>query len=152
MGRRLVARIIDGLILGVVLGPLYFVMVGGASSTVTVDPQTGQITNNSVGLVTGMLFGYYAIAFLLSFAYENSLIALRGATLGKQAMGIRVVREADGQIPGWGPAILRWLIPFVGIFACCIGQTVVYVSPFFDGTRRYQGWHDKVAKTLVVRV
>jgi uncharacterized RDD family membrane protein YckC len=151
MGRRLVARIIDGLLLSVVYTPLYVVMVAGAATTVTVDPQTGQLSNSSVGMFSGALIGFDLLLFAIGFAYEVSMIALRGATVGKQVMGVRVVREADGQVPGWGPAALRWLIPFVGIFACCIGEIVVYLSPFFDGTRRFQGWHDKVAKTLVIR-
>jgi uncharacterized RDD family membrane protein YckC len=101
MGKRLVARIIDSLVLGVALVPLY-------------------------------------IAFLVQLAYEGSMIALRGATVGKQVMKIRVQRE-DGQLPGWGPSLVRWLIPFGGLFVCCVGQLVVYVSPFFDGSKRYQG-------------
>jgi hypothetical protein len=43
---------------------------------------------------------------------------VRGATFGKQMLGIKVLREVDGQIPGFLPAFLRWLIPVLGIFAC----------------------------------
>ncbi len=53
-------------------------------------------------------------------------------------LGIRIVRTEDGRVPGWVPAILRWLVPFVGSFVCGIGQLVVYLSPFFDSSGRRQ--------------
>jgi uncharacterized RDD family membrane protein YckC len=148
MGKRLVARIIDGLVLSVAFLPLYLVLVAGSGSQ-TIDPVTGQVDAGAAGAAVGGLIVYYLIAFLVQVAYEGSMIALRGATVGKQVMKIRVVRE-DGQLPGWGPALVRWLIPFGGLFVCGVGQLVVYLSPFFDGSKRYQGWHDKVAKTFVV--
>jgi uncharacterized RDD family membrane protein YckC len=150
MGRRLGARIIDVLIVGVVLVVLGGILFGSAFSGATVDPQTGQVTSGQGGIIAAT-FAYTGLASALTLAYEVVLVALRGATLGKQALGLRVVREADGQIPGWGPSILRWLIPTIGSFVCGIGQLVVYLSPFFDSSGRNQGWHDKVAHTVVVQ-
>jgi hypothetical protein len=37
-----------------------------------------------------------------------------------------------------------------GGFFCGIGQTLTYVSPFFDSSGWQRGWHDKVAKTQVI--
>ena len=62
----------------------------------------------------------------------------------------KVVREQDGGLPGWGQSALRWLIPQVAGLVCGLVTLLVYLSPFFDNTGRQQGWHDKVAKTLVV--
>ncbi len=150
MGRRLVARIIDGVLVGVVLLILGTIFVGGAATQVQVDPVTGQITQGQ-GTFLAAYFGYLGLAIAITLLYEVVLIALRGATLGKQIMKIKVVREADGQVPGWAPSFLRWLIPQLGSFVCGIGQIIVYLSPFFDSSKRNQGWHDKVAKTLVVQ-
>jgi len=33
---------------------------------------------------------------------------------------------------------------------CGIGALLVYLSPFFDNTMRFQGWHDKFAETVVI--
>lgn len=150
MGKRLVARIIDAILVGVVVGILGAVLFGGAATQVTTDPVTGQVTSGE-GALLGAYFGWIALVIILTLAYEVVLIALRGATVGKQLMRIKVVRQADGQVPGWGPSVLRWLIPLLGSLVCGIGQYVVYLSPFFDSTKRNQGWHDKVAKTLVVQ-
>ena len=141
MGKRFLARLIDFVIIFIPLLILYFVLFAIAGS----DAEDG----------TGVLTGGAAIVYWLIFvagplAYEVGLIASRGATIGKQIVGVKVVREADGQVPGGGPAFLRWLIPFAGSLVCGIGQLLVYVSPFFDNTGRRQGWHDKVAKTVVI--
>lgn len=142
MGKRFLARLIDGVILSVPLLILYFILFAVASSDAD-DGSTGALTG-------GALIIFYLIAVLGPLAYEVGLIATRGATIGKQIMGVKVVREADGQVPGGGPAFLRWLIPFVGSFVCGIGTLIVYLSPFFDNSGKRQGWHDKVAKTVVI--
>jgi len=149
MGVRLVARILDGIIVGIPFAIVWFVLLGGAASQVKTDPQTGEVTGGGGALVAAI--AVLGILALLTLLYEVVLIALRGATLGKSIMKVKVVREHSGELPGWGPSILRWLIPVIGSFACGIGQYVVYLSPFFDSSGRQQGWHDKVAHTQVVR-
>jgi uncharacterized RDD family membrane protein YckC len=148
MGTRLLARLIDGVIVGIPLGIIYSVVIAGAASQAKVDPVTGQVTSGGGALAA--IFPVLGLIGALTLLYEVGLIATRGATIGKSLMKIKVVREADGQIPGWGPSAMRWLIPFAGSFVCGIGQYVVYLSPFFDKSGRQQGWHDKVAKTQVV--
>jgi uncharacterized RDD family membrane protein YckC len=145
MGQRFGARLLDALIIGVPFAIIYGVLVIGAATSSSAG------SAGSTGAASGM-----AVLFQVAFSvgvvlYEMGMVATRGATLGKQILGVKVVREADGQIPGWGPSALRWVIPFVGSFACGIGQLVVYLSPFWDNTGRQQGWHDKVAHTLVIR-
>ena len=154
MPRRLGARLLDWLIVGLVILVLGFVIfgifaAGGGLDDFETD-ENGNLTNGE-GAFLAAYFGWLGLALVISLAYEIGLIAVRGATLGKQILGVKVVREADGQVPGWGGSVLRWLIPVVGSFACGIGQILVYLSPFFDSTGHNQGWHDKVAKTVVIR-
>ena len=144
MGKRLLARIIDGILLGVVLVALA-VPLGVFSALSDVGSST---TGGTVRF--GANLGFQAVAVLLGAAYEIGLIGARGATIGKQLVGIKVIDIETGAVPGFGPAALRWLIPTVGSFFCGIGELLVYVSPFFDSSGRQQGWHDKVAKTQVV--
>jgi uncharacterized RDD family membrane protein YckC len=85
---------------------------------------------------------------VISLVYEVSLIATRGQTLGKMAMGIKVVAREDGRNPGWGKAGLRWLLPTVAGFVL-FGSLIVYLWVLWDPKR--QGLHDKVAGTLVIQ-
>ncbi len=138
MGRRLVARIIDAIIIGIPLGIVANMLFpspeAGATMMETLQSSAGR---NTLGT-------------LVAAAYEIILIALRGATLGKSIMKIKVTNTSGG-IPGWGPAALRYLIIFAGSLVCGIGALVVLLSPFFDSSGRRQGWHDKVAKVYVVQ-
>jgi uncharacterized RDD family membrane protein YckC len=142
MGLRLGARLIDGLILGVPFMILYFGLTAALGSN---DVTGSSVSFGLSGAPAGL---FYLVSIAASVGYEVGLISSRGATLGKQVLGIKVVSET-GQNPAVGAAALRWLIPNAASLVCC-GGLLVYVSPFFDGTKRYQGWHDKVAKTFVV--
>ena len=150
MGTRLLARIIDGLIVGIPFAVIYSVFIVSIINNAEVDPVTGELEGGGGGIVA-TFFLIILVYAILSVLYEVGLIATRGATLGKQWLGIKVVKQDDGSIPGWGPSLLRWLIPFAGSFVCGIGQLVVYLSPFFDNSGRYIGWHDAVAKTQVIK-
>jgi uncharacterized RDD family membrane protein YckC len=155
MGRRFGARLIDGLI----IGALYAVLtVAGAAGFVDAakdcDPNAVDyqacLDNAGSDFVTqfGAVIGVVGLASLL---YEWLMVGLLGRTLGKMAVGIRVIKADTGAKPGLGSAFLRWVIPAVGSVACGIGQLVVYLSPFWDKSGRQQGWHDKVAGTMVVQ-
>jgi uncharacterized RDD family membrane protein YckC len=69
----------------------------------------------------------------------------QGQTLGKKALGIRVVRKANGAPLGYGLAIGRLLARFVNFFTLGIGLLWAAWDP------QHQALHDKIAGTLVVR-
>ena len=90
--------------------------------------------------------------------YEVWLTAVKGQTVGKLAVGIEVRRADVGELPGWDSSVRRWLLPGLASVASdwvSQGQIlrlvglVVYASLLWDRNR--QGWHDKLANTLVVR-
>jgi uncharacterized RDD family membrane protein YckC len=94
------------------------------------------------------LYSLFAVMAL----HEIVTVALTGQTLGKWLLRLRVVRAADGSVPGWGPSLLRWLIQFVAwIPFLLLGAIPMYLSPLWDKSGRRQGWHDKVAGTVVVK-
>jgi uncharacterized RDD family membrane protein YckC len=136
MGRRFAAKLIDVVIAMVVAVPVNLVFGSGMRRAAGLG-----VTSFVPTLVLILVWG----------AYEVGLVTTRGQTVGKMALGLRVVREADGRLPDAPAAVLRWVIQLVGYFVCGVGLLLVWVSPFFDGTRRFQGWHDKVAKTLVIQ-
>jgi uncharacterized RDD family membrane protein YckC len=152
MGNRLVARIIDWvLVVAVALLVMVPLGIGAFHNTHTVHNPDGTVTiTNHGGFVAAFLVSLLIFA-VIGILYEVGFIAVRGATLGKQAMGVKVVRSDNGQVPGWGSSFIRWIIPTAASFVCSLLTLLVYISPFFDGTHRNQGWHDKAANTFVIR-
>jgi uncharacterized RDD family membrane protein YckC len=158
MGRRLGARVLDGLVIGVVYGILLGIGVAGTVDSVKdCDPNSAtysQCLNDNIAGSSSMVasfFAVFAIVGLITLLYEWLMISLVGATLGKLAVGLRVVKETTGQKPGLGSGFIRWIIPTVGALLCGIGQLLVYLSPFFDNSGKQQGWHDRAAGTLVIK-
>jgi uncharacterized RDD family membrane protein YckC len=148
-GQRFLGRLIDALIIGAVYGVLYAIVIAGAIASTEVDPVTGEVEGGAgfavIWLVSILIFA------VLGVLYEVGLIAVRGATIGKQLMGLKVVNESTGDLIGWGPSFMRWLLPSAaGWFTCGIGALVVLLSFLWDNSGRRQGWHDKVAKDLVI--
>ena len=97
------------------------------------------------------VFNISAATIAVSFGYYLIMIGLWARTVGKFAVGTRVVQSADGERPGWGSAALRALVPLafgaipqIG-FALAFG---VYAMAVFSPLR--QGLHDRAAATLVV--
>jgi uncharacterized RDD family membrane protein YckC len=97
------------------------------------------------------LFGAVGIGFpvfgiLIPWLYYWLFTGLKGQTLGKMAVGIKVV-NAEGSIPGLGIAALRE-IP--GKILSTIAVYLGFLWIIWDGQK--QGWHDKIANTYVLKV
>ncbi|MFI8102405.1 RDD family protein [Streptomyces sp. NPDC086023] len=164
MGRRFGARLIDGVAIGIlyaIFSAIGIAGVFGASKTIDdcsgYDPLSSaysdclnEANEAAAGFVMTFL-GMMLLFFLITLLYEWLMIAFVGATLGKMALGLKVVKENTGQAPGLGGGFIRWIIPIVGAFLCYIGAVLVYLSPFFDNSGKLQGWHDRAAGTLVVK-
>lgn len=127
VGRRTVAFLIDAVIL-FVLAYIIALIVGGASST-------------GFELQGGPAF----LTFILWFAYFVVLEATMGATLGKRAVGIRVVR-ADGCPITWSESLIRNALRIIdGILLYLVAAILVWQSP------ERQRLGDRIAHTYVVR-
>ncbi|WP_416974600.1 RDD family protein [Streptomyces sp. 4F14] len=156
MGRRLGARCIDGAIIFVVYLAFTIAGIAGSiSSASDCDPNDSSAVYNAcmddaANEIGGKIMVVVLLLTVVSFLYEWLMVGLKGATLGKLAVGLRVVNVETGQKPGMGSSFIRWVIPLVGSFACGIGQLLVYLSPFWDKSGRQQGWHDKASKTMVI--
>ncbi|MCX5560161.1 RDD family protein [Streptomyces sp. NBC_00038] len=68
-----------------------------------------------------------------------------GQTVGKKALGIRLVREIDGQPMGVGMAFVRRLAHFLDSLACYLG----WLWPAWDAKK--QTFADKVCSSIVIR-
>ncbi|MEB8338669.1 RDD family protein [Streptomyces endophyticus] len=153
MGRRFGARLIDGLIFFVVYAIFLGTKIGDLMDAVNACSSTDSTcVNDAVTDWYSDVLPVIAVFMVLVLLYEVLMIGLVGGTLGKLAVGIRVLKLETGAKPGVGAGFLRWVIPMVGGLFCGIGALLVYLSPFWDGNKRNQGWHDKVAGTVVVNV
>jgi uncharacterized RDD family membrane protein YckC len=68
-----------------------------------------------------------------------------GATPGKLAVGVRIVDARTGGTPPTGRLVLRLLCYVLSAAPLYLG----FLWIVFD--RRKQGWHDKIAGTLVIQ-
>lgn len=122
-GRRFLAVLIDAVLLGFMGGVLGALM-----------SKDGTNTAQTLGAIIGL-------------GYQIYFIGKKGQTLGKMAMGIKVVLEGTQNAPGYGKAILREV---VGKFISGIALSLGYLWMLWDPKK--QAWHDKIAGTIVVRV
>ncbi|WP_394431247.1 RDD family protein [Streptomyces sp. SGAir0957] len=156
MGRRLCAQLIDGVLIGIVyivfLAPKFSDFIDAVQACDAGSSTYDTCVNNATSDFQSATLPIAGVFMLVVLLYQVLMIAFVGATLGKLAVGIRVLKAETGAKPGIGGGFLRWIIPTVGSFACGIGALLVYLSPFWDKSGRRQGWHDKVASTVVVHV
>jgi uncharacterized RDD family membrane protein YckC len=131
-GRRVLATLADGIALGLVFALMS--MLFGSSSA-----QGGQ--------VSGSLEGFSALVyFVLVFAYYILMEGYLGQTVGKMLLGIKVVREDNGGVPGIQTAAIRTVLRLIDGFFFYL---VAFISVLASGKNQRLG--DMVAHTLVVR-
>lgn len=105
-----------------------------------------------VGVVTGVIEAFNrpaggAIGFALTVGYYTYLEGSpSGQTVGKRALGIRVIDFSGGGPIGFGRAIIRYFGRWVSAIVLLLG----YFWMLWD--RERQTWHDKFANDVVVPV
>jgi uncharacterized RDD family membrane protein YckC len=162
LGRRFLARLIDVVIvLGLNVGATgwlvylfmrdYIPLVRALLNGVSYD-QLPPTPNRITVLVYLIPF----VAMLVWLAYEVPAIASSGQTVGKRALGIKVM-PLEGQNPlGFARALRRWgVLGWPMIFWVCglgfILQFVDALSPTWGGPLQL-ALHDRSAQTVVVQV
>lgn len=154
--RRFAAYLIDGVLFWIVAGIIFSLFVAGFdrnSWTVLtqLDPVTGRpLASDSeivaaVGRFLGLVLAAIAVNWLIDLLYHVILWSWLGGTIGQLALGMQVRRESDGTKIGLGTSLLRYIGYVISIWVFYLG--LIWVA--FDS--RKQGWHDKIASTLVVR-
>jgi uncharacterized RDD family membrane protein YckC len=134
---RFLARFLDGIILGIV-GILLVIPFGlGAVTTATGTP--GDIAH-----FLAMQALLLLIRVLLAGTYESVFVARAGATPGKMACRLQVVRP-DGSRLTLGRSIGRFFATWVSGITLGIG----YIIAAFDDEKR--SLHDRICETRVIR-
>jgi uncharacterized RDD family membrane protein YckC len=88
---------------------------------------------------------YYLLSFVLGAAYTVYFWTSSGSTPGKSVMGLQVISASTGQLVDPGQAILR----YVGYLVSSIPFGLGFLWIIWD--EKHEGWHDKIAKTMVVK-
>lgn len=129
-GQRVAAALIDGLLvvgIFIVAGILAFIV--------------GQVSSTLSSLV-------FALGYLAGFGFMIWQLVVQGQTgqtIGKRQLGLRVLREQDGQVIGAGLSIGRYFLHFLDSLPCYLG----YLWPLWDAKK--QTFSDKIVNTLVVK-
>ncbi len=126
---RVGAALIDSLLVGLILVPLVRLIYGD-------EYETLKLVQGPADLLISLILPAIAIVIF----WIN-----RQATPGKMAISARIVDEKTGGKPTTGQLIGRYLGYYVSIFPLFLGLIWVAFDP------RKQGWHDKLAGTVVVR-
>lgn len=133
---RVVAYVIDTIVLMVVLFPLLFIF---GTSTVETTSTSFSTSAQSDSPILNLVFTLIALGYFAGL--ESSSMQ---ATLGKRAMGL-VVTDANGRRISVLRAIGRYFAKFLSSLILFIG----FIMVAFTG--RKQGLHDLICSTLVVQ-
>jgi uncharacterized RDD family membrane protein YckC len=134
---RLVAVMIDGILLGVVTSLIELPL------TILILPRSGFNPTTLTPSVLGLTALETLINVAIACAYEVYFIQKRGATIGKQAVSLKVVRPDGSGIP-LGLAFGRYFAKWINSFTLLIG----YIMAGFDEQKR--ALHDRICDTRVI--
>lgn len=135
---RLFAALLDGVITSAISWVIAAPMVGAGAMY---DSSTDHI---------GDRLGANAITAVVAIIYFTVQHGKWGQTIGKRALGIRVVRSVDGGPITYGTAAWRVLFTYLIAFVTC-GFGALLDDLWILWDERKQALHDKVAKTYVVK-
>jgi uncharacterized RDD family membrane protein YckC len=130
---RFAALMIDSTLLSVVNLTITMAILGAAAFTG--DP-TASLAGMGISILLNMA---------VAVSYESWFLVNKGATLGKLAVGLRVIRHSGAPIT-WGLAIGRYFARVVSSMILYIG----FLMAVWDEEKR--GLHDRICDTRVIKV
>lgn len=129
---RVGAALIDTLLILAIVAPLTYWIFGPSYFTVGATGDFGHVVDFLINAVLP------AVAVVVFWIY-------RQATPGKIVIGARIVDATTGEPPTTGQLIGRYFGYYISMIPLFLGIFWVAFDP------RKQGWHDKLARTVVVR-
>lgn len=128
---RFAASIIDSVFVLLITMPLLY-LIYGKSYFMSMQPHTGvvySLINYVLPIVVIILFWIY-----------------KAATPGKMAVSAIIVDHKTGN----KPTLLQSVLRYVGYYISLIPLGLGFIWVAFDSKK--QGWHDKIAGTVIVRI
>jgi uncharacterized RDD family membrane protein YckC len=142
--RRMMAFFIDKIVLFAT--SLFILFVGVLALSIGFLSHYSDIVPERVAEATiSFVFIYLLMTVFISMLYFTYFHGTIGQTFGKMIFGIRVI-QSTGEKMTLGIGFLRWAGYSISTIVFCLG----FVWIAFDGKK--QGWHDKIAGTVVIRV
>jgi uncharacterized RDD family membrane protein YckC len=148
-GKRLLAFIIDALILSVVFGILFSILstIGIFGAATALSGSDGEISDSEglgmAAAIAGAGLGIQILSLALQIGYFTIMESSeRQATIGKSAMGL-IVADENGNRLDTQKALARNISRILSGMICFVG----YFMAFF--TEKKQALHDIIAKTNV---
>ncbi|MFC4516248.1 RDD family protein [Streptomyces ehimensis] len=134
--KRLVARVIDGLIVSIPISVIF------SLSTRNYDPWNDQARSTSLSIIVAVVY----------FVYEGLMLTTRGQTVGKMLTKIRVAMLDNGAIPEGRPGWTRAAVYSLPEIVPCCGFVFWLVNVLWCTWDKpyHQCVHDKAARTVVV--
>src|SRR5438094_7754896 len=133
---RLIAYVVDSIILGIIGAGLRFALTGSVDVTAKHADAFGRAKTEAD---FGALVVAAGLSLLAGIIYTVGFWSLRGATPGKMVMGLEVINSETGEPPGPGRALLRYLGYFVSSAPALLGFLWVILDS------RHEAWHDKLS-------
>ena len=136
---RFVAAIIDGLIVGFASTAVQIILVPAFRTTLGPNPNLA--ASGAFLALAGLV---YALSIALAASYESFFVYKLGATPGKMALGLKVVRPDGGPV-SLGRSFGRYFAKILSMLVLMVG----YIMAAFDGQKR--ALHDMLVDTRVIR-
>jgi uncharacterized RDD family membrane protein YckC/ribosomal protein L40E len=145
---RLLAKFIDGIILNIVnyavMMIAYFSIFGSTADFL--KPFESYITQG--GLLPASFWLFYGISVLasmiVSIAYYTIAIGKWGRTIGKKALGLKIVKPDGSRVSYWR-AFGRYWADMLNGFTLGIGYLIIAF------TEKKRGLHDYICDTIVIK-
>ncbi len=146
-GARLAAVLVDNLIFFLSASPFVVAAIKEVSSREDYSLEWNDLTTIAAGMGLWML-GWLALAFV-----QIWMLSVRGQTIGKWLLRIRIVRFDGGGNPGFARAfLLRSLLPGIICSIPKLGWVLGLVDICFIFRADHRCVHDLAAGTVVVTV
>lgn len=144
-GARTLAVLIDGFLGLLAVAPAVLVLLLGPTheASCNVDGQLQACTQPTSGTFTtaAALFGIGAVGYLLWYSRRAGVLH----SIGQRAAAVQVVDVATISPVGWWRIFERQLAKVLSAIPLGLGFWWMLWDP------RHQTWHDKLAKTIVIR-
>jgi uncharacterized RDD family membrane protein YckC len=144
---RFVAALIDGIIMTVTSSAVQLLLLGSAYRPFANmrEPVPPDQALAAFGAIMGTLALSALIGIAIGASYEGFFVSRVGATPGKMALGLKVVRPNGGPV-SLGRAFARYFAKWLSSLTFGIG----YIIAGFDAEKR--AMHDMIVETRVIKV
>ncbi len=129
---RVGASILDTILIGIITYPLLFALYGAEYFSLANERLSNGIAD-------------FILSYVLPFVAVIAFWIYKSATPGKMAIKAKIVDARTGGKPSTGQLIGRYFGYFISLLP--LGLGMLWVA--WD--KKKQGWHDKLAGTVVVR-